>query len=265
VEIKKKHIGIISLGWLGEELAKYTKENGHKVWGTVMSFEKANRIKREQDIEVLVWKNSEGISDEMAQKLKLTDVLVLNLPPSVFQNEAYASGLTQFLPFLSENAKVLFTSSTSVYPAHLVDCVETYLFGEKEVNKIGEAENELIFKLGSRLTILRLAGLVGEDRNPVYYLAKKATNDVPNKVVNLIHRKDVIRTIETVIQKNFFGEILNVCHPNHPTRKEYYSQKANEFNLKELNFSQHILNEPSKIVNCDKLIEILAFINFTDI
>jgi nucleoside-diphosphate-sugar epimerase len=262
MELKGLHIGIISLGWLGQKLAMHLAANKAEVWGTVSTEEKSNRINENTIIEALVWQSNEGISNALKSKLSATDILVLNLPPSVFSNETYAQGLSQFLPFLHENAKVIFTSSTSVYPNDLEDAVESYVFKDGEINKIGEAEAKLSSLLSDRLTILRLAGLIGEDRNPVYYLAKKEMNDNPDKPVNLIHRQDIIQIIEKLIRLDYFGQILNVCNPEHPSRENYYSKKAKQFKLPELNFSQQVLNEVDKVVNCAKLKDTIGYTKF---
>ena len=263
MEVKDLKIGVIALGWLGEELALKLSGLGANVWGTTQHADKQMYIKKNSKVDCLIWQNEEGISSELQEKLKETDLLVLNLPPSVFQQGNYAKGLAQFLLFLNEMAKVLFTSSTSVYPSHLIDAKESYVFKEEEINKIREAELQLTSSLGSRVTVLRLAGLIGFERHPVYHLAKKENNDDPNTPVNLIQRIDVIETIKKVIELNYFGEILNVCHPDHPTRKTYYSQKAIQFKLPEIQFNENILNENHKVVNCLKLIDDLHFKNFT--
>jgi len=265
VEFKNLKIGVIALGWLGEELAAKLSERGADVWGTTQHRDKQMRIKQNGEIDCLIWRNEGGISIELQEKLKQTELLILNLPLSVFQHESYSTGLAQFLCSLNDMAKVIFTSSSSVYPAHLSDAVETYDFKEDEVNKIREAEIKLESALGKRLTVLRLAGLIGEDRHPVYYLAKKTSNDEPDKPVNLIQRSDVIETISKVITSNYFGEILNVCHPEHPPRKVYYSNKAKQFNLPKLNFTKSILNENHKVVNCEKLINNLGYKTFEPI
>lgn len=265
MELKGLHIGIISLGWLGEKLASHLVEKGAEPWGTVSSEEKSIRISENSKIEALVWKSEEGISDPLKSRLSTTDVLILNLPPSVFQKESYANGLSHFIPFLNESAKVIFTSSSSVYPEHLKDAVETYVFKEGEINRIGEAEVELTKILKRKLTILRLAGLIGEDRHPVHYLVKKEKNDHPNRPINLIHRKDIIQIFEKIVRLDYFGEIFNVCHPEHPTRKVYYTMKAEQFNLSKLHFSQPILNGVDKVVNCDKLMSKLKYTKFIEL
>ncbi len=255
-----KRIGIVGLGWLGQSLGEFLKPEAD-IWGTVSTAEKAEKINA-KGIHALVWRSDERFSEEMRAALHQTDILVLNLPPSVFSSVTYAEGLCSFLMDLPERAKVIFTSSTGIYPDHLTDAKETYVFQPEESNRLLEAELSLRDMLGDRLCVLRLAGLIGEDRNPVHYLAKKAVNDHPDKPINLIHRLDILRVIRIIIQKDYFGEILNVCHPEHPTRKDYYGKMAKQLQLPPLHFASSIENEPIKIVNSYKLQEHLNYNSF---
>ncbi|MDG2465559.1 MAG: hypothetical protein P8M61_10770 [Crocinitomicaceae bacterium] len=254
-------IGIIGLGWLGESLADFLKTEQNQVWGTVTSAEKAARISQ-KGISTLRWNSQDSFSEELKKYFSQTDILILNLPPSVFKTITYAEGLSAFIPYLNKKAKVIFTSSTGVYPDHLENVREDYVFQTEDSNKLIEAEETLQQQLGDRLSILRLAGLIGEDRNPVRYLAKKEVNDDPNKGVNLIHRKDILRVVDLLISRNVFGEIFNVCHPSHPTREAYYTQKALDYNLGKIKFGPPTKNQLNKVVNCDKLQKELNYNQF---
>ncbi len=257
-------IGIIGLGWLGESLADFFHARDFSVWGTVRSEDKAGKI-RQKGIAVSLWESHEAISEEVRQELKKLDILILNLPPSAFSKTSYAEGLSSFLQYINDEVKVIFTSSTGVYPENLADAKEDYVFRPEESNRLLEAERVLEKQLGKRLCILRLAGLIGEDRHPVYYLAKKEVNVDPDKVVNLIHRKDIVQIILKVVEKNLFGEIFNVCHPEHPARKMYYNQIAQNFNLPEIQFQDSESISTNKIVNSCKLQETLGYTKFEDL
>lgn len=256
-----KRIGIIGLGWLGESLGDFLLSKGFSVWGTVRTSDKAERI-RKKGIDVVQWESSSEISEALQREISKSDVLVLNLPPSVFSGVNYATGLCSFLPFLSSHARVLHTSSTGVYPEHLQDAIETYVFQTEDSNHLLEAENALQEKLSDRLCRLRLAGLIGEDRNPVNYLAKTEVNSDPDKPINLIHRKDILRIVLQIIKNDQFGEVFNVCHPDHPSRKDYYTKKAQQFNLGEIRFENQGERQAYKIVNCCKLRQELNYNQF---
>jgi nucleoside-diphosphate-sugar epimerase len=262
MKLQETKIGIISLGWLGARLAEHFSQRGALVWGTSRNSEKMTEQSLESAVEVVYWNQEEGLSSDLQVKLKPVDLLILNLPPSVFKNGNYATGLVQFLPFISSEANVIFTSSTGVYPSNLYDAREDYEFSEGETNKLLEAELALRNVCGKRLTILRLAGLIGEDRHPVHYLVKKEVNENPEGKVNLIHRKDIIQIVDRIIERDFWGEILNVCHPDHPSRKSYYTAKAKLFALRLPKFVEASKNEDNKIVNCNKLIDNLGYASF---
>lgn len=262
MDVKVTKIGVISLGWLGLRLAEQLALRGAKVWGTSRNSEKMTEQSLDSAVDVVYWNQGDGLSSDLQLKLSTIDLLILNLPPSVFQNGNYASGLMQFLPFISSETNVIFTSSTGVYPSNLSDAKEDYEFANGEMNRLLEAELALRQACGKRLTILRLAGLIGEDRHPVQYLVKKAVNENPEGKVNLIHRKDVIQIIDRIIEHNFWGEILNVCHPDHPSRKSYYTMKAKLYSLRLPKFVEQSKNEDNKIVNCNKLLNDLGYSSF---
>ncbi len=249
---KKEKIGIIGLGWLGEKLASELQDLTYSVWGTVRGEDKAKRLAL-AGIHAITWQSGNPLEEDLKEALSDSDFLVLNIPPSAFKDISYAAGLASFLQYISSETKVIFTSSTGVYPNNLEDATEDYSFKPEESNALLEAENVLIQQLGNRLCILRLAGLIGEDRNPVFYLAKKEINQDPDKRVNLIHRKDIIHVIQQVLGEGHFGEIFNVCNPDHPTRKKYYNKMAQLFNLPSIQFTHSENNSINKIVNCSKL------------
>jgi nucleoside-diphosphate-sugar epimerase len=91
-----------------------------------------------------------------------------------------------------------------------------------------QAEQKLLELAASRLTILRLAGLIGENRHPVKYFIQK--NRIPNSnaPVNLVHQKDVIHAILLVLKNEIFGEIFNIVNPSHLSKKDYYLAAAKE-------------------------------------
>jgi hypothetical protein len=92
-------------------------------------------------------------------------------------------------------------------------------------------ENVLQKNRHFQTTILRFGGLIGEDRNPVRFLSGRENIENPNAPINLIHQDDCIGIIEKIIALNSWNKTYNAVTPFHPSRKEYYSQKATELNL----------------------------------
>jgi nucleoside-diphosphate-sugar epimerase len=106
----------------------------------------------------------------------------------------------------------------------------------------------------NKSTILRLGGLIGPKRHPVHFLAKRNQNVNPNQVVNLVHQEDVTRVIEAFVEKPTFG-IFNVCSSQHPSRKDYYNEAANAFDLEPIGFEKST-SEKGKIVDSSKLVQL---------
>lgn len=97
-------------------------------------------------------------------------------------------------------------------------------------NTVYAAEQELNRLLGARLTIIRMAGLVGNDRHPVKFMTGK---NYPGKSepINLIHLVDCIGLINAVLENACWGETINGCAGEHPQKCEYYSWAAQELDL----------------------------------
>jgi nucleoside-diphosphate-sugar epimerase len=110
-----------------------------------------------------------------------------------------------------------------------------------------------------KTTVLRFAGLIGADRHPVKFLAGRENIENPDAPVNLIHQDDCIGIIKKIIATNAWNDIFNAAHPLHPTRKDYYTQKAIEKGLPLLSFMNTAENH-YKIISSAK---ILTKLNYT--
>ena len=75
---------------------------------------------------------------------------------------------------------------------------------------------------------IRLGGLIGESRHPIYTLSGKKFYK-GNELINLIHQKDALGIIVKVINNlNSENEIFNAVTPFHPSKKDYYSKIADQ-------------------------------------
>jgi nucleoside-diphosphate-sugar epimerase len=232
-----QQISILGCGWLGIPLAKKLLENGFKVKGSTTSQDKLSRLENIGVSPYLIALEEEKINGNMPEFLKDSQLLIIAIPPKLRGNftENFVSKIENSIPFIknSEIKKVLFVSSTSVYSD---EC--EFVNEETIVNPISEAGKQLVAseKLlqdnsGFETTVLRFGGLIGEDRNPVYYLARKTIIENPNAPINLIHQEDCIGIILKIISSNYWGNTLNAVAPFHPSRKIYYTQKAKESQL----------------------------------
>ncbi|WP_312314877.1 hypothetical protein [Empedobacter brevis] len=118
-----------------------------------------------------------------------------------------------------ENQLILL-SATSIYSESSGEISEE----NNLIDPYYSIENQLKEKY-NQLVILRLGGLMGDDR----YLSNYLNFDTPNlkQVVNHIHYKDVCQIIEKIITTNKNNAIYNVVAPEHPTKEEVLEYQLN--------------------------------------
>jgi nucleoside-diphosphate-sugar epimerase len=220
--------GVIGCGWLGMPFAKHLIHKGNKVIGSTSSTEKMEVLRKEGISPLLLSAND---SVQQHDVLSSCNYILLNIPPSTLK-ENYADTMLQICNQFNSESKVIFISSTSVYADTNQTASETdKLDGEgRNASYIIETEKVLQQLLKERLTIIRMAGLVGEGRHPTKFMSGKKYDHGKNKV-NLIHLDDCIGLIDKVAQENYFGEIINGCSTEHPTKMEYYTWAAEQMGI----------------------------------
>ncbi len=236
--------GVVGCGWLGLELAKSILVKGAAVHGTTSTPEKINVLE------------SLGISGHLftmkdfqkqADWLKEIDILVLNIPPSSF-GENYAKAMAGVARQVKDSCKVIFVSSTSVYPNNNQEVDENTPSTGTQRNgpAISAAEKELQKLLDDRLTVLRMSGLVGGDRHPVKFMSGRDIKGA-DQPINLVHRDDCIGIIQRTVEHNYWGKTLNVCSTKHPSKEKYYTEVAFKYDLAPPNFISN--KGDGKIIN----------------
>jgi len=233
-----KQISILGCGWLGLPLAKSLIEKGYSVKGSTTSSSKIP-ILNEAGIEGFqIEVSGDGIFGEMEAFLKNAEILIIDIPPKLRSNlnDSFIKKMEHLLPYiLKEKIKnVLFISSTSVYNEEYPVVTEATLAKPDTESGKQLLETEKLFSQHSHdfgTTVVRFGGLIGENRHPVHYLAGKQNLENPDAAVNLIHQADCIGIIEKIIELNCWNQTFNAVTPFHPTRKEYYTQKALELGL----------------------------------
>ena len=195
-----KKISILGIGWLGKPLAISLLEKGYKVKGSTTTSEKLSDI------------NSLGI------EAHLVDITAEESHASFLNSEILLIMITskdieafQSLIGKIENSpiqKVLFVSSTSVYPMSNSVVNEDH----KTVN-IPLFQIEELFRNNSSFdtTVLRFAGLFGGQRHPSNWFRGGRTIPRPEGYVNFIHQDDCIGIIEQIIAQDAWNTIFNGC------------------------------------------------------
>ncbi|WP_294964260.1 SDR family oxidoreductase [uncultured Flavobacterium sp.] len=263
-------ISILGCGWLGLPLAKALLKKGIAINGSTTSENKLPILKEAGINSFLVNVESEGISESIESFLAESEILIVDIPPklrasqsSLAQSEmTFVNKIKNLIPFIEKSAvkSVLFVSSTSVYgDDNGFITEETNPNPETESGKqLLLAENLLLENLNFTTTILRFGGLIGEDRHPVKFLAGKENIENPDAPVNLIHQNDCIGIIEAILSQSKWKEIFNAVAPYHPTRAEYYTQKAAQKNLPLPKFSLQQSNI-KKVISSEKIESILDY------
>jgi len=223
-------LAIIGCGWLGFPLAKFLVNKGNVVNGTTTSESKLAVLEAE-NINPFLWNLS--LISEVEKIIEDVSVLIVNIPPRKSDGlETYSEALEILAKKVSTSTRVIFISTTGVYPEHLsfstADCPFDKMDDSKETVL---AEIKLRKQLGDNITIIRMAGLIGPNRHPIKSLSQK--QNIPNgdAPLNLIHLNDAIGLIHKVIESNYWGKIINGCYPEHPSKSIYYQSAANHFGL----------------------------------
>ncbi len=256
-------ISILGCGWLGLPLGTFLYEKGYSVKGSTTDEQKLASIK-ENNIKPYLLVLEPGINCKRKTDFLDTDVLIINIPPPR-REDVVEYHFLQIKSLIKEciNAgvkKVLFVSSTSVYPEtnKVVYESETLAPGKPSGTALKRVENMLLDASAFQTTILRLAGLIGYDRNPRNFLKKRRVIHKIDAPVNLVHRDDCINVIYRVIKNNVWGDIYNVCCDIHPTRAAFYRNEAEAVNMEKLRIE---FKEPVsyKIVSNEKLKKELGY------
>jgi len=255
-------ISILGCGWLGLPLAKRLIQKENSVNGSTTSESKLTILENAGINPFLVTLKSESISESITDFLGESEILIIDIPPKLRENneeslrKIFVEKIETLIPFIEKSSvkKVLFVSSTSVYgDANELITEETIPNPETESGKqLLLAEAILQKNPNFETTVLRFGGLIGEDRHPVTSLSGKENIANPDAPVNLIHQNDCIRIIEEIINQSKWNEVFNAVAPFHPTKEDYYTQKAKEQNLILPKFSSEKSNT-KKTISSEKI------------
>ena len=259
--MKSGTVSILGCGWLGLPLGKHLRNRRFSVKGSVTSPEKFGLLRTSGIVPYRIVLNDAGLEIDDPSFFE-TDVLIISIPPLRIDGieRIFPTQIAQLIPIILKSGirKVIFISSTSVYPENLKAVTENEVLSpDKESGKAClAAENLLNHLTDFETTILRFGGLIGADRNPARFLLK-SDRAVANIPVNLIHQDDCIGIISAILEKDLWGETLNACCPEHPLKKDFYGKAAQISGLPEPIISNQ--TEAYKIVDSSKLKRLLKY------
>ncbi len=266
-------ISILGCGWLGLPLAKALLENGFLVKGSTTSVGKLSVLKNLGIQAFQIELSETKIQGEVDSFLENSKILIIDVPPklrgsstdpSTALRMTFVEKIKNVIPFIEKSTveNVLFISSTSVYgdtSTALSVTEETKLNPDTESGRqLVQTEQLLQSNSNFKTTILRFGGLIGEDRHPIKFLAGRKNIENPNAPINLIHQEDCIGIILEILQQNSWNETFNAVTPFHPSRKEYYTQKAIDLALDLPEFNAENSNS-GKTISSTKIEKVLGY------
>jgi len=237
-----RRISILGCGWLGLPLANDLINKGYEVYGSTTSHYKIKELAKKGIKPFLI--DISKTDDNMREFLN-SEILIIAITS---KNIKDIKNLIVNIEEL-EVQKVLFISSTSIYPfTNGIVTEET----NTSNSPLAEIEKLFISNASFKSTIIRFGGLFGYDRKPGKFIKPNSLVEDPEGYVNLIHRDDCIKIIEKVILKNIWNEILNACADTHPKRRDFYLKETQKLGVSSIVFNEKSENK-YKIIDSQKL------------
>jgi nucleoside-diphosphate-sugar epimerase/GNAT superfamily N-acetyltransferase len=232
-------ISILGCGWLGLPLAQSLIEQGYSIKGTTTTVDKLTKLQQAQISPFVL--NLDDL-DAFDHSFLNSNILIIAIPTKNIQGFEKLIDLIE----LSKVQKVLFISSTSVYPSN-----NSVVDEDTQTLDTPLAQIESLFRDNKAFeaTVLRFAGLYGYDRKPGNFVRKATKVKNPEAYVNMIHQDDCIAIIEQIIQQQAWNQTFNACADDHPTRREYYSQESHKLGYPTPLFDEDSNNEYKIICN----------------
>ncbi len=258
----REKVTIIGAGWLGLPLARALTQECFSVIATKRDPQAVQELQNQYGTATLNFEafdastvhkhSSETIPNGDAQyrKLFLDRHIIITIPPSAYPGKAasdsshsYPQAIQSIVAKAVEfGAKtIFFTSSISVYgkSSGLINEELPPMPLSSNAKAIVEVEKLLLTQKSLSTIILRLGGLIGNGRHPIYALSGKKAIAEPNNAINLIHITDVIAAIIALLKrpKTLQHQVFNIVTPVNPNRKAYYEAVAQHLSLPQPHFS----------------------------
>lgn len=259
--MSEKQISILGCGWLGLELAKSLICENYQIKGSTTASSKLDLLEKNHIKSYLIHLNEGFNSGTFIDFLTNSETLIVCIPPRNSDKKTHSQWIADLVPMIENSGlkHVIYTSSIGVY-----EDVPEVVFENTVINPTTSSGKELMLAesilLKSRkfkTTILRLGGLVGENRHPIFSMQGKTNVAKPKAGINLVHRLDIIEIFKLLLSHSNLEGIYNIVYPTHPERQKYYTQKAIENSLAIPSFEESY--SLGKIVSSEKIIRELDY------
>ena len=260
-----KTIAVAGMGWLGKPFSQHLSNLGFRVKGSVTSIEKATDLNK-RGFEVFpVELGEDAVAGEPQGFLKDCSVLAVMIPPGLRRHTGsdYVLKMSHFLSEVAQSnvENVILVSSTSVYDdAQGTVTEKDEPLPQTEAGKQLFQVEQLFFNAPFiKTSVVRFGGLIGGSRQPVKYLAGRKDLRNGDAPVNLIQRQDCIHILSKIILKEAYGHIFNAVHPDHPSKKSYYTSAAKRMDLDPPSYSNESTETIYKTVNSVSISTVLNY------
>lgn len=191
---KQGSVGVIGCGWLGKPLAQ--------------------ELSKDFRVECFCRETTKEDSSFWQ-----SDIIII----AINTKDSYLEMLRKIATLTKPSCNIILMSSISIYKEYDEDVDESFEITKPSLIK--EAE-DLVLSLRQNVIILRLGGLMGDDRVAGRW---KSAVDFSDGYVNYIHKEDVINIVKKMIQGAVNLGIYNLVAPKHPTRKEIHEKNSKKF------------------------------------
>lgn len=232
--MNQSSVGIIGCGWLGRALAKQLLIQSYSVKATVRdSVKKELLLKEGVDCEYLTVPDDVSPLHNVFQQ----KTLIVAITPGFKRGKTdYASNIASIVAAAEATKveKIILVSSTGIYQEHSGNVDEETNVHDvttstnSKSSLLVEAERSVL-NFSKKGRVLRLSGLVAEDRKPGKFLAGKTNLMDAELPVNLIHRDDCVALLIKLIQQNSNTQdqqiFIGVSQTN-ANKKQFYTAAA---------------------------------------
>ena len=242
-------ISILGGGWLGSPLALSLTGINHDIKVSVRSEESLTKLEA-LGLEAFLIDLDDNL--EIDQSFLDCETLIVSTPNKNIDGHARLIKVAEILKI----KKIIFTSSTSVYENSDAIVTETSLLKETKLKRI----EDLYINSAIPAVILRLGGLVGENRHPGGFFKNKQGISRPGAQINLVHQLDIIAVILKLIDSTTKSEIYNIVSSEHPDRFSFYQDAYFHLNGTERNFNSSFDQDSiaQKTVSGEKIEKIIG-------
>lgn len=242
---------IIGCGWLGQQLGLTLAEAGFQVFGTRQSMAALALLPPPIQPLLLQLPCAEAAPELLTI---LQDAwLICALPPAVRQHgpEYYPAVLANLAQLAKQAAVrgVIHCSSSGVYAGLQGEMTEQTILGLTDKAAYLYKGEQALQQVQPCIT-LRLAGLIGPGRHPARF-GRSGGVAGADMAVNLVHVADIAAFILLLLARpQLRSDCVNLCCPQHPTKRQFYLQAAAHAGLPAVSFN--VADEPARTVNSER-------------